>query len=606
MRKIETYFFKRLPTSKKILFTLGILLTTLLFFVSWWGVYAIATYGKELSSFWELDDRLVMLAEGDQQVKYQIAFALHGLFLLLAIGIAVTFFGRAAIRRRLRALMIWGSTSISILGLVIWTSFFFADTARLLFFPVSALEILLLSAILFVPLTQMWFYHRWDHKNGKKRVVIVGGGFAGLYATVELDKILGYHDDLEVVLVDKNNYFLFPPLLPSVAAGSIETRQVTYPFRRIFETTNVCFQKAFVERVDPKAKKIYCEVDIGGVNDDGLGPNCSLVLDYDYLILCPGAETNTFKTKGVAEYGFFMRELGDAVSVRNQVIDCFERAAATQNLEQKREYLRFVLVGAGPTGVEAAAELHDLIHHILLPRYPEIDPSLIDVMLVQSGKGILPGWHQSVVDMSTKQLQRLHLRLVLDNRVVEVTKNSVTLKTGETLPTRTCVWCAGVKPSALLTRCQIPLAEDGRAIVEQDLRIKEYPEIFVLGDSAYLMDPTTQKPFPPLGQVAFQQGPQTAHNLVRLLEGKSSQPFKYFNFGALVSVGENFAVVDLLGIRFSGFIAWFVWRTLYLAKLVGVSNRIRVTIDWTLDLLIERSTSQIFSSRQVIDDKDHV
>jgi NADH dehydrogenase len=176
---------------------------------------------------------------------------------------------------------------------------------------------------------------------------------------------------------------------------------------------------------------------------------------------------------------------------------------------------------------------------------------------------------------------------------VEVGPRRLVLKTGERVPTRTSIWCAGVKSSELLARSGLPLDESGRVRIKPDLRVEGFDNVFALGDAAFLVDERSGRPLPPLGQVAFQQGTHAAKNLVRLLSGKPSRRFRYFNFGSLVSVGEHFAAVHLLGVKLSGFVAWVIWRTLYLAKLVGFSNKIRVMLDWSLDLLIERSISQI-------------
>jgi NADH dehydrogenase len=174
--------------------------------------------------------------------------------------------------------------------------------------------------------------------------------------------------------------------------------------------------------------------------------------------------------------------------------------------------------------------------------------------------------------------------------------HAVTLASGRTIATRTVIWCAGVKPAGVLAGCSLPRDKSGRVPVEPDLRVPGQPEIFVLGDAATCL--WNGKPLPPLGQVAFQQGTHTGNNLARLLAGRSARPFRYFNFGALVSIGEHFAAIELLGVRLSGFPAWVIWRTLYLTKLVGFSNRVRVLIDWTLDLVVERSFSQISATRQ--------
>jgi NADH:ubiquinone reductase (H+-translocating) len=252
-------------------------------------------------------------------------------------------------------------------------------------------------------------------------------------------------------------------------------------------------------------------------------------------------------------------------------------------------------VGGGPTGVEIATEIQDLIHEVLLKRYPEIHREHPEVSIIQSGPQVLPGWPDSVVRRTTAQLEKLGVRLVLNNRVTEVRHNAVVLKDGPALATRSILWCAGVKPSPLMSACSLPLDKSGRVPVDEYLRPSGHDHMFVLGDSALCQGPDG-KPLPPLGQVAFQQGDHTAKNLARILCGEPVKPFKYFNFGALVSVGEHYAAVDLLGLKLTGFIGWFVWRTLYLAKMIGISTKIRILVDWTLDLFIERSIAVIDES----------
>ena len=459
-----------------------------------------------------------------------------------------------------------------------------------------------LFALALISLYQMWVYIRWRSPFGRPaKVVFVGGGFAGLYAARALHKKLGYSSDLELTVVDRNNFFLFPPLLPSAATGSIETLQVSYPFRRIFETTNIRFRKLEVTSIDPHKKCMLARP----TDDDS---SASIQLDYDYLVLAPGSAVQTFKTKGVEENGFFLRELEDAVRLRNHVIERFERAAVLDSMERQQEELRFVVVGAGPTGIEIATELYDLIHHILLSRYPEIDPSAPQITLVQSGKQVLPGWEESIVKATGSQLAHLKMDVRLGERVVGVEPASVTLSSGAILAARTVVWCAGVQPSPLLDRCGLARHASGRIEINPDLRTKEFSDVMVIGDVAHLVDEATGNVLPPLGQVAVQQGEHAGKNLARLLRGQPTEPFKYFNYGSLVSIGEHKAAIQVMGLKLSGFFAWIIWRSLYLTKIVGVSNKIRVIIDWTLDLLIERSFTQIGPERGklMIDDRESV
>ncbi len=241
--------------------------------------------------------------------------------------------------------------------------------------------------------------------------------------------------------------------------------------------------------------------------------------------------------------------------------------------------------------------MRDLIDKVLLPRYPEVDAALVDVVLIDSGERVLGGWHAALAESAERQLARLSVRVLHRSRVAEIGTDWVRLTDGSQLDTRTACWCAGVAASPLLSKTGLELDRGGRVVVEADCRVPGHSNVFVLGDAATFPD-KDGRPLPPLGQVAFQQGAQTAQNLVRLLRGEQTKPFRYFDFGQLVSVGHQFASIRLLGVRLSGFAAWVVWRMLYLSKLVGFGNKVRVVIDWTLDLFVERSSSQIHASRE--------
>lgn len=584
-----------MPIARKVLATAGLLFGLGLFAASTWFEVFASNWGASLMNFEMWGTTLLSLRSGAPPIFWAL-FATHAACLLLVLSITRSLFAKVAWSRGSKRALSGLAVSVGVLDLSSWLLLSIVGIAEHSLGATVALEATCLLVLASRPLRDMWIYGRWKTAPAQpKRVVIVGGGFAGLYAALAIDRSLGYHKSLEVVVVDRRNYFLFPPLLPSVASGAIETRQVTYPFRRIFEATNIAFRKQHVEKIDPVSKVIHSRVDLDANPMTGEVKIVREELAYDYLILAPGSDTNTFDTRGVREHAFFMRELSDAIQVRNQIIDCFERAAREPDASKRREQLSFVVVGAGPTGVELASEVRDLVEQVLLNRYPEIDAHEVTVTIVQSGKQILPGWHDSIVDSAGKQLSDLEIHVLLGRRVVAVDAFSITLDGGESISTRTCVWCAGVRPAPILDMCALPKHASGRVEIQRDLRVKGSDDTFVLGDAAFLLH--EGKPLPPLGQVAFQQGAHAGANVIRLLRGQPLKPFRYFNFGALVSVGEHFAAVELLGIRISGFVAWVVWRTLYLMKLVGFSNKVRVVLDWTLDLLIERSISQIAAGR---------
>lgn len=580
----------------KVLATVGVAAGLATFLAASGAGIVVTSWEVSLQTWLHWGEPLAKL-RGHAPGVFGAVLAAHALSLVLVVAVANALFRKVALPRAARRALAGVCIMLGFLDIAAWLALPGVPLARAALGPLIGLTTLSLVLLSGRPLWDMWVFTRWRNASGqKKRVVIVGGGFAGLYTALGVDRRLGYHKDLEIVVLDKRNYFLFPPLLPSVATGAIETRQVTYPFRRIFEATNIVFRKETVTHIDVDRKVIRGRADVDDDPQTGQAKAIHTETPYDILVLSPGSETQTFGTKGVQEHAFFMRELGDAMAVRNHVIDCFERAARQDDGARRRELLRFVIVGAGPTGVELASEMRDLVAHVLFNRYPEIAPSDVEILIVQSGPQILPGWNAKLVAAAQKQLEMLRIRVLTNRRVVQVDPFFVLLDGQERIDARTCIWCAGVKPAGLLGQTGLVRERSGRVPIEPDLRARGQEAVFVLGDAAHCLD--GDKPLPPLGQVAFQQGSAAANNIVALLRGAPTKPFRYFNFGSLVSVGERFAAIDLFGVRMKGFLAWLIWRTLYWMKLVGFGNKVRVVLDWTLDLVIERSISQIAVTRQ--------
>lgn len=595
MSRTNIYVLRNLGLAKKFAFSVGLVVGFALFLSGWFVSVTAINWDLSWMGLVHLGTRVGMLG-GDLR---WVLFAAHCVSLLLLLPLSLALVRRMPLPRLTRRALFAVTTTLALADFAAWILLPMLDLAQ------SALGILvllltpMLGYLVGAPLHAMWKTRRWSEPARPVRVVIVGGGFAGLDTAMGLDAALGWSDKLEVTVIDRKNYFLFPPLLPSVAVGAIETRQVTYPFRRIFEATNIRFKKETVEQIDVANGKLVSKVD---VDADADGSTLRVRHDetsFDYLVLAPGSTTQTFNTPG-AEHAFFMRELGDAIALRNHIIDCFETAARESDRELTRKMLRFVVIGAGPTGVEVASEVRDLIDKVLLPRYPEVDESLIDVVLIDSGDRVLNGWHAAVAGSAESQLSKLGVRVLHQARVSEIGTDWVRLKDGSQLDTRTACWCAGVAAAPLLAKTGLTLDRAGRVAVGPDCRVPGHANVFVLGDAATFPG-KDGRPLPPLGQVAFQQGAQTGKNLVRLLRGEATKPFRYFDFGQLVSVGHQFAAVRLLGVRLSGFVAWFVWRTLYLSKLVGFGNKVRVVLDWSLDLFVERSSSQIHASRELLE-----
>lgn len=605
MSRSNIYVLRNLGAGAKLAISLGLALGFALFLSGWFVSVAAINWDLSWMGLVNLGTRVGMLG-GDLR---WVLFTAHCVSLALLLPLSLTLVRRMPLPRLTRRALFAVTTALAVADITAWLLLPLLDFAQAALGALVLLLTPMLGYLVGAPLRAMWQTRSWHEPAQPVRVVIVGGGFAGLDAAVSLDAALGWSDKLEVTVIDRKNYFLFPPLLPSVSVGAIETRQVTYPFRRIFEATNIRFKKETVEEIDLGRGKIISKVDVDADADGGTLRVRHDETPFDYLVLAPGSTTQTFNTPG-AEHAFFMRELGDAIALRNHIIDCFETAARESDRELTRKMLRFVVIGAGPTGVEVASEVRDLIDKVLLPRYPEVHASLVDVVLIDSGDRVLSGWHAAVASSAEEQLAKLTVRVLHRARVSEIGTDWVRLKDGTQLDTRTACWCAGVAPSPLLTKTGLPLDRAGRVAVGPDCRVPGRSNVFVLGDSATFPG-KDGRPLPPLGQVAFQQGAQTGKNLVRLLRGRTTKPFRYFDYGQLVSVGHQFAAVRLLGVRLSGFPAWFVWRTLYLSKLVGFGNKLRVVLDWSLDLFVERSSSQIHSARELLEagashaDHDH-
>ena len=593
--RLDNIRLPNLSLRRKIVSTVLIITSLAVYIFSWAYILESA---RSLGGWDRNLSKALRSLRWEDALQYWQLFVIHVAALGLLLIPTYSLFCETSFNRRFRFVVI--AIALLCVGsdVALWLFAPYAGEKNIYLGIVGLLTACPLLLFTCTPLVQMWWYRRWRSPTGKPiRVVVVGGGFAGLYAAMGLNKKLGYNHDLELTLLDRRNYFLFPPLLPSAAAGTIETRQVSFPFRRIFETTNIAFRKVSVSEIDPRAGIVRGVIEVSTDPQTGERIERETIQPYDYLVFAPGSSNQTYDVPGVERYAFFMRELNDAVVLRNHVINCFERAAVMIDEDARREMLSFVIVGGGPTGIEIASELYDLIENILLKRYPEIPRGLPQVTIMQSGSQILAGWSPEIVAMTRNQLEKMGIEVRLGMRVSKVGAHSV--QAGNvSLQTRTVVWTAGVKPSPLAARSGLELHSCGRIEVQEDCRARGYDNIFVLGDVAHYIDPRTRKALPPLGQVAFQQGTHTAKNLVRLLSGKGTKPFRYFNFGGLVSVGEHFAAVNLLGVTLSGFVGWFVWRTLYLFKLVGFGNKVRVVLDWTLDLVLERSISQIRDERE--------
>ncbi len=410
----------------------------------------------------------------------------------------------------------------------------------------------------------------------KKKIVILGGGFGGLYTYKGLYKYFK-HDEIDITIVNRTNYFLFTPLLHEVATGGIEHHQVVESIRQIIYKTNDKLHVAEVLSIDCERHIVKTSID---------------ELPYDVLVVALGATTNFFNAPGAEEHSMVLKDLHDAIKIRRMLIESFEKASEIKDEDARRKELSYAVIGGGPTGVELVTEIAELINDTFLKYYHGlIKCEDISLYLINRDAEVLMPFHKSLRKDALRIIKKSGVKVMLNTGVKEVRADSVVLLDDSVLEVSRVVWTAGVKPNAPMFTHSVPLDNWGRILVNSDLQIEGCPDVFVVGDIASLAG-AEGKPLPMLAQVAVKQGLHTGYNIRCLLKGKSLLHFKYESEGGLVSLGQWQASADIRGIRFSGPLAWFIWRTVYLFKFLSRSKRIKIVVDWTLNIFYPRDITK--------------
>jgi len=414
------------------------------------------------------------------------------------------------------------------------------------------------------------------------RIVVLGGGFGGMYTARALKRRLGRTAEIE--LINAENYFVFQPLLPEVGAGSIMPAHAVSPLRFLLKGVQV--RKAVVDSVDFERKVV--------IVFQGIQRRPTEV-PYDQLVIALGQGTDFSRMPGLEEHALKMKTLEDARRLREHVIEQLEHAQVTALPDTKRGALTFTVVGGGFSGVETVGEMKELIDRSL-PFYSNIDPSEVRVLLVEYAPRILNEMPQELADYATAHLKRHGIELMLGTGVRSATHRQLVTTSGEVIDTRTIVATIGNAPLPVITRMGLPL-EKGRLVVDRNLRVQGKSDVWALGDCALipLKDNASERGdfAPPTAQFAVREAKRIARNITAVLKGKAPQPFAYSSRGALASLGAKRGVAEILGRNITGFPAWFVWRSYYLALLPGIGTRVRVMINWSLDLLGARSLVQL-------------
>jgi NADH:ubiquinone reductase (H+-translocating) len=417
------------------------------------------------------------------------------------------------------------------------------------------------------------------------RIVVLGGGFAGMRAAERLEALLQKRHDVTITLVSDTNSLLFTPMLAEVAGGSLEPSHIGTPLRGNLKKTVVV--RARAAGVDSALQEISLLAHAGVPHN----------LSYDYLVIAVGSVSNFLGLEQVEKVAFNFRTLVDAVRIRNHVIQKLELADKEPNPEARRHMLRFVIAGGGFAGVELAGSLNDLARGILA-NYPGIDPADVEVVLVHSRDRILPELTESLAKYALERMTQRGVIFRLNTRVKNASDSTVVLETGP-IQAETLIWTAGSAPQPLLA--SLPFAKDKRGclLVDKTLAVQGAPNVWALGDCAAVEDPYSGKLYPPTAQFALREADRVARNLLATINGKPQSPFYFKSLGALCVVGHQTACAELAipfggsrSVKFSGLAAWLLWRGIYLAKLPSTERKVRVLLDWTLELFFPRDIVQ--------------
>ncbi len=396
-------------------------------------------------------------------------------------------------------------------------------------------------------------------------IVIIGAGFAGLETARGLANA-----PVRITLIDKHNHHLFQPLLYQVAIAGLLPSQIAQPVRTIFrKQKNLTFQMGEVSNINFDEK--YVKLD-------------GSVIAYDYLVLAVGGRTNFFGFDAIERSGFQLKDLDTAVKTRNHLLTMFEQASKEADAEKRRAMLTFVIVGGGPTGVETAGALAELITHVMRKDFPRLNLSEAHVVLLEAAADLLGAYPSELRQATSRLLKKKHVDIRLNSKLESYNGQEVKLADGIRIETQTVIWTAGVKATEIVDELKVDKAAGGRIRIEPTLQLPGHPETFVIGDAAFLLD-EKGLPLPMISTVAIQQGVFTAKSIRNLMSGKALSHFHYKDPGLLATIGRNAAVARIFGISFSGYIAWVIWVFLHIYRIIGFRNRIIVMFNWAWDYI---------------------
>jgi NADH dehydrogenase len=420
-----------------------------------------------------------------------------------------------------------------------------------------------------------------ESSSSKKRILILGGGFAGAYTALQLQKELHGASDIEVLLVAQENFVLFTPMLHEVAGSDAAATDVVQPLRKMLRHTNVLIGD--IESIDLEKKQVNVR-QTDAVHHRELG--------YDHLVLALGSVSNFYHTPGIEQHALTMKTLGDALAIRNRAIDALELADGERDEKLRKAMMTVVAVGGGFAGVETVGAVNDLMRSAL-KFYNNLSEDMLRIVLVDAGKMILPELGESLGRYAETKLSRRGVEIHLNTAVKGYDGKEVVLGDGTRIATNLIIWAAGITPVPILAN--LPCAQSrGHVVANEYLQVPSWPGLWALGDCAEVPDLTNPGHFcPPTAQHATRQAPIVAKNIVATIRGQALKHFKFKTLGLLATVGSHTGVAEIMGFHFSGLIAWAMWRTIYLSKLPGLQKKVRVAMDWTLDLFFSKDIVQL-------------
>ena len=419
-------------------------------------------------------------------------------------------------------------------------------------------------------------YGEFDHK-----VLVVGGGFGGYTTATDVCKFVQDRDDVGVLVIARDNFFTFWPMVPGIVSSDIDARNVAQPLRRALITAGASFRRAEIRSVDYERKVIVAD---GG-----------LEFPFDQLIISLGGQPNFFGIPGVEQHSLLMRGVEDAERIRNRVIERFEEVSLIRG-DVPESKLTFVVIGGGATGVETASEIHSLVHESLAPDYPNIDPHRVRIFLLEGLPNILPELDPALRKAARTRLVNERIDVKTGAMATEITENCVKLKSGETIASENVIWTAGNRPNQTITDLGLPYDERTGINVDLTLRVEGHENVWAIGDCATVMDKrhADGKLVPPTAQAAIQQGHVVARNVMKTIDGRDDlEEFEYKPLGQLVELGSDFAVNEVMGVRFTGLAAALFWRMAYLVRLNSPQSRARIAADWVLGAVLRPAVTQV-------------